>query len=81
MQYFKVGSEGRAPATPPFSRAKKYFFIHNIGLDEREGVDKKATKNDIGKRACSQNMIFLFQIHLCTFFFNSIFPPWFLMKL
>ena len=34
---------------PPFSRA--IFFLHKIGVHEREGVDEKSNKNDIRRRA------------------------------
>ena len=30
-----------ATATPSFSGAKEKIFLHNIGVDKREGVDKK----------------------------------------
>ena len=32
------------PATAPFSGAKEKFFLDNIGVEEREGVDKNQQK-------------------------------------
>ena len=36
--------EGEAPATTSFSGAKEKIFLHNIGVDKKEGVDKKQQK-------------------------------------
>ena len=30
------------------------LFLRKIGVDKREGVEEKTTKNNIEKRACSQ---------------------------
>ena len=56
------------------------FFLYNIGVDEREGIDKKQQKMAQEREACSLKVIFLMQIHICTFFFNSIFPSQFLLQ-
>lgn len=62
---------GRVPATPSFSGAKEKIFLHNIGVDKKEGVDKKQQKM-IHKEGVQPSDI-LMQIHLCTFFVKSIF--------
>ena len=44
MQYnLGLVARGLQPP-PPFSAAKDFFFLHNIGVDESEGIDKKQQK-------------------------------------
>ena len=51
MQYnLGLVAKGFQPP-PPFPGAKEILFLRNIYVDELEGIDKKTTKNDIGKRA------------------------------
>ena len=53
----------------------------NTSFGKEKGVDDKSSKNDIERTAYSQKVMSLTQILLYTFFCNSIFPSWFLMKL
>ena len=69
-----------APTTPSFSGAKGKIFLHNIGVDKREGVDKKKKKKNRKEGAKPKSDI-PYSNSTITFFFNSIFPSWFLIKL
>ena len=44
MQYnLGLVARGLEPP-PPFSGSKESFLLHNIGVDEREGIDKNNKK-------------------------------------
>ena len=44
---------GQGEPFKKFLEQKKKIFLHTIRGDKMEGVDKKITQNDKGKRVCS----------------------------
>ena len=62
-----AGRGSSSPRPAPFSGPKENSFLRKIGVDGREEVDKKATKNDIRKRACSQpSLKFIYELFSMT---------------
>ena len=49
------------------------LFLRKIGVDEREGVEERTTKNNIEKRACSQESNVPHSNSSINFFCNSVF--------
>ena len=51
---FRATDTGGAASSIPQFSGEKIFFLQKIGVITTEGIGKKATKNNIGSRACSQ---------------------------
>ena len=65
---------------PPHSTAKK-IFVCKIGVDEIEVADEKSDQNNVGRRMCSQKLMSLTEILLCTLFYNSALSSWLVKRL
>ena len=65
---------------PPHSRVKK-IFVCKIGVDEIEVADEKSDQNNVGRRMCSQKLMSLTEILLCTLFYNSALSSWLVKRL
>ena len=50
----ETGGGGRSSAPPPPFSGEKKISLRKIGVEKREGKDRKSAKNDKRRRASSQ---------------------------